>query len=204
MRTAVRSGSGVRGRHQPVVLAGFRPTWAQAFAGALPAAALGGLLLALVGFVVFLVPQMFGATGGPLRWDPWWRPAVTVPELFRYAVPTGLPSLLLAAAVVRRWTGVRLDETGVRGGSLGLTGFVPWRLVTEIRAERRRGRTAVVLYLTGGRCVRLPAPYHGIGCAADSRFERKLFLIYHVWATYRDPDRRTGAAPVGDIWSRHG
>ena len=190
MRAAARSGRGVRGGHQPVVLAGFRPTWAQAFVGALPATVLGGLLLMPLGFVVAVVSEALGAGGGDaVRPEPWWRLTGMARDVLRYVVPVAVSVLLLAATVIHRYTGVWLDESGVRGGTLGLAGFVPWRLVTEIRAERRRGRTAVVLYLTGDRCVRLPAPYHGLGAAADPRFERKLFLIYHIWATYRDTKR---------------
>jgi hypothetical protein len=54
-----------------------------------------------------------------------------------------------------------------------------------VRAERRGGRAHVAVYLDSGQIVRLLAPYDGGLVARDREFERKLFMLRHLWETHR-------------------
>ncbi|MFC7545570.1 hypothetical protein [Plantactinospora sp. GCM10030261] len=195
MRAATRSGGDYRGRHQAAVLARFQPTWRQAFARGLAA---GALLLAaglsIAGMALLLVPdEPAGRDVG--------RPATgrSVPHRFGPTVllagaPPGLG--LFMAVAHRRWATARLDVSGMRTGGGRRGGFVPWDRVTDIRAERRRRRTVVVVYGADGVVRRLRAPYDGELLAHDPRFERKLFLIQHLWETHRSWSI-PGRAPTG-------
>jgi hypothetical protein len=62
---------------------------------------------------------------------------------------------------------------------------VPWRRVEDLRTERRGGRIRISVYLAGGHALRLPAPYDGRLLSADPQFERKLFMLRHLWETHR-------------------
>jgi hypothetical protein len=73
----------------------------------------------------------------------------------------------------------------VQNAPSAFDGFVPWRLVVDIRAERRRWRTRVAIYLEDGSTLRLRAPYDGGLLGRDPRFEQKMFMICHLWETHR-------------------
>lgn len=189
MRAATRPGGEHDGKHRLAVLASFRPTWRQAFVSGLWAGVLGTLALtgaALTGPT--LLPVLGGAT---------WQLRAP-PQLTWFAVLAPLPLGLIYGLVVRRSIGARLDELGVRSVPLGLDGFAPWRLVVDIRAERRRGRTMIAIYLHNGATLRLRAPYDAV-LGRDPRFERKLFLICHIWETHRQwrvPGRTPDPGPT--------
>ncbi|WP_157756652.1 PH domain-containing protein [Plantactinospora sp. KBS50] len=158
------------------MLAIFRPTWRQIVAHALVAGSvtLAGVLL--LG-VLFTLARQRSAVGPRMPVDP--------------AVAAGLagalvPLAALGSGLVRWRTGACINSAGLRaGGPLGRTTFVPWERVTDVRAERRRRHTVVMVYGTDGVTRRLPAPYDGDLLAGDARFERKLFLVQHLWETHR-------------------
>jgi hypothetical protein len=164
------------------VLASFRPTWRQALACGLCPGVLGALAVAMTAVAA---PPLLDAVAGRTP-----QPGVP-PPLAWLAVLAPLPLGALGGFVLRRRVGARVHELGVQCGSFGPTGFAPWRLVVDVRAERRRCRTAVAVYLEDGSILRLRAPYDSRLLGRDPQFERKLFMICHLWETHRD-------------WSRHG
>lgn len=190
MRAATRPGGEQGGKHHLTVLASFRPTWRQAL--------LSGLWAGVVGVITLTSAALAGPTLLAVVVGGAWQ-LRTPSQSTWLAVLVPLPLGLVYGVAVRRRIGARLDELGVRSVPLGLDGFAPWRLVVDIRAERRHGRTLVAVYLRNGATLRLRAPYDGwIG--RDPRFERKLFLICHVWATHRDwrvPGRTSAPDPDG-------
>ncbi|WP_329108572.1 hypothetical protein OG792_07920 [Micromonospora sp. NBC_01699] len=176
MRTATRPGGDRDGRHQLAVLASFRPTWRQVI--------VSGLWTGFVGAVALTGAALTGPTLLAVLVGGTWQLRAP-PHSTWLALLVPVPLGLIYGLAVRRRIGARLDELGVRSVPLGLDGFAPWRLVVDIRAERRRGRTLVAVYLHNGATLRLRAPYDGV-LGRDPRFERKLFLICNVWATHRD------------------
>lgn len=107
------------------------------------------------------------------------------PENVWLAVPAPLVVGVVAGLATGRRPGVVLDPLGMHRLPAVRDGFTPWRQVLDVRTERRRRRTAVVVYLRDGSAVRLPAPYHGGLLGRDPGFERKLFTICHLWETHR-------------------
>ncbi|MEV4628843.1 hypothetical protein AB0J90_21500 [Micromonospora sp. NPDC049523] len=191
MRAATRPGGDQDGKHQLAVLASFRPTWRQAI--------VSGLWAGVVGTIVLAASAVTGPTLLAVLVGGTWNLRAP-PQSVLVAVLVPVPLGLIYGLAVRRRIGVRLDELGVRSVPLGLDGFAPWRLVVDIRAERRHGRTLVAVYLHSGATLRLRAPYDG-ALGRDPKFERKLFLICHVWETHRDwrvpactPEPRAGDA----------
>jgi hypothetical protein len=142
-------------------LVSFRPTWRQALCLGLWA----GMVCALVALAVaFVVPA-------------WLRPAILV----------GLPLVVtLAGVVAGRRGATEIDEYGIRRTGPGLPCVASWRQVVDIRPERRRRRTVVAVYLDSGETLRLFAPYDGLWLARDPFFERRLFMLVHLWETHRD------------------
>jgi hypothetical protein len=140
------------------VLACFRPTWRQAVGH--------GLYLGAVA----------GAAGLLM--------SLALPSTYRAVVALG-PAVVVAAAgiVAGRRASVEVDDQGIRFVPVG---FVPWKQVVGVRAERRRRRTVVVVYLESGETRRLPAPYDGAFVARDPLFERRVFMLCHLWETHRD------------------
>ncbi|MEJ3743624.1 hypothetical protein WEI85_10075 [Actinomycetes bacterium KLBMP 9797] len=138
------------------VLAVFRPTWRQAIGRGLYAA---GVIAA----VTFLM-------------------ALALPAAYRLVVVL-VPTVVAAAggALLTRRARVVADEHGLRAG-----GVVSWKRVVGIQAERRRRRTVVVVSLDPAGTVPLPAPYDGVWLAHDPLFERRLFMLRHLWETHRD------------------
>ena len=148
-----------------------RPTAAQAAGrGALAGAAVGAagsLVAAVAGWLV---------TGGlgPAGWV-----AVLVPLMVGGSVGAGL------GLVYGRAEGVDIDELGIRSVPAAVHAYASWRHVVDLRTERRGGRIHVAVFLRDGRSVRLRAPYSGRLLAADPEFERKLFMLRHLWIAHR-------------------
>jgi hypothetical protein len=141
-------------------LVSFRPTWRQAIGRGLCA----GVVCAAVALVVaFVVPARL-------------RPALVVVPLV----------IALAGVVASRRAGTEIDEYGIRRTVPALPGVASWRQVVDIRPERRHRRTVVAVYLDSGETLRLPAPYDGLWLARDPFFERRLFMLVHLWETHRD------------------
>jgi len=105
-------------------------------------------------------------------------------------VLAGLIGGALVALVFGRQGGADIDDRGihpVRTGPPGPHdgGFTAWQRIHDLRCERRRGRTQVVVYLDSGKTSWLRAPYHGRLLASDREFERKLFMLRNLWETHR-------------------
>ena len=137
----------------------FRPTWRQAVGRGLYA----GVACAVAAYLVALA----------LPGEP-------------HLVVALLPPLLaaLVAVAAGRRGGTEVDEYGIRRTPPG--GVASWKHVVDIRAERRRRRTVVVVYLDSGETLRLRAPYDGEWLGRDPFFERRLFMLVHLWETHRD------------------
>jgi hypothetical protein len=92
----------------------------------------------------------------------------------------------LVALLFGRQGGADIDDLGIHPvRAPGPHGFTSWRRVNDLRCERRRGRTQVVVYLDSGQTASLRAPYHGRLLASDPAFERKLFMLRNLWETHR-------------------
>lgn len=156
----------------------FRPTWRQVCGRGLFA----GVLVAAVA-ALFLVYE--GLTGSI--------------ELFDFVpVPAGFVLGAAFAAPLAYRSGASVDESGVHPIALGRStfGYAPWTSIVEIRPERRGTRTVPVIYLEGGRTLRMRAPYDGRLCAADPHFDEKVFMLRNLWETYRSwPAPAAGELP---------
>jgi len=174
MQTPVRLRGAYRGRHHVPVLATFRPTWRQALSRGVGAGVAGTGVLAVAALLIdgFAVPP-FAAPSFAGRTAVW------------LAVAAPLPLGVLAGLALGRRAGVRLDALGLHHLPLVRDGFTPWWRVADVRVERRRRRTIVVLYLGDGSVRPLRAPYDGSLFGRDTQFERKLFMICHLWETHR-------------------
>lgn len=142
-------------------LVSFRPTWRQAIGHGLSA----GVVCAGIALAV----------------------AFVAPTEVRFAVLVAPPLVVsLSGVVAGRRRGTEIDEYGIRRAMPALRGVASWRQVVDIRPERRRRRTVVAVYLDSGQTLRLPAPYDGLWLARDPFFERRLFMLVHLWETHRD------------------
>lgn len=164
----------------------FRPTLTQAFGRGAYVGALVGLAFA----VVTIVTWALGLTD-----------KLGLPGWLAVAVPlvTGIAGGAFTGLVFGREEGADVDDAGIhpapRRDSLM---YAPWQRIADLRTERRSGRTRVTVYFDTGQIARLQAPYHGRWLAADPEFERKLFMLRHLWETHRSytihtqfpPDRR--------------
>ncbi|MEQ4305693.1 hypothetical protein ABNF97_30650 [Plantactinospora sp. B6F1] len=169
MRAATRPGGQRRRREHRLVLAEFRLTWRQAVVRGLRWGGLGS------GAVIVIA----GALPGQRELTGWVWVAVLAP----------LPLGVLCGGVDRLRARSRLEEAGLRGRAYGAYAFVAWHRVVDVRAERRRGRTVVAVYLGDDRPMRLYAPYDGGLLDRDPRFEQKLVLICQVWEAHRHGSR---------------
>lgn len=161
------------------MLVTFRPSWRQALSAGLRAGTTGCLTFALVAAATTVAPPLAGRLAGTTV-DP-----LNLPAPAWMAVALSLPVGTLAVLLPARLLGVRLDGVGVHPLALGSQSVTPWTSVADVRTERRRRRTVVVLYLRDGSIVPLRAPYDGGLLGRDPQFERKLFLIRHLWETHR-------------------
>jgi hypothetical protein len=187
MRTAVGPRRAQRGRHQRAVLVTFRPTWRQALSAGLRAGAAGWIAIVLLTTAAIVAPPLAGRLAGTTV------AAATLPVPAWVAMALSIPIGTLAGLLLARQLGVRLDGVGVHRIALGAQSNAPWTRVVDVRTERRRRRTVVVLYLGDGSVVPLRAPYDGGLLGRDPQFERKLFLIRHVWETHRQLRNRIAA-----------
>ncbi|MEV1290298.1 hypothetical protein [Micromonospora sp. NPDC049679] len=162
------------------MLARFRPTWRQTTGRGLFLGGLAALVLALVMVGVVTGPALLDRMAGT-RFG-----GVDLPPVAWLAVLAPLPAGAVIGVLLRRRFGADLDRLGIHGIPLALEGFAPWKLVVDVRAERRRRRTVITVYLDDGTVARLRAPYDGELLGRDPEFEQKLFMICHLWETYRD------------------
>jgi hypothetical protein len=110
-----------------------------------------------------------------------------VPLWLALAAPLAVGPVVGAALAVLfgRDEGADVDDFGIHTVPGTAGGDAPWHRIKDLRAERRGGRTHVAVYLDSGQILRLPAPYDGGIAARDPRFERKLFMLRHLWETHR-------------------
>lgn len=179
MRTAVRPRGAQRGRHQRAVLVTFRPTWRQALSAGARAGFAATLGLTLAAVAATTAPPLAGRIAGTTI------DAATLPPMAWIAMLLPLPIGAMGGLFLGRQLGVRLDGVGVHPLWLAPQSVAAWGRVVDIGTERRRRRTVVALYLRDGAIVRLRAPYDGGLLGRDPLFERKLFMIRHVWETHR-------------------
>jgi hypothetical protein len=186
MRTAVRPRGAQRGRHHRAVLVTFRPTWRQTLSAGLRAGCAATGALALVAGAATALPPLAERITGTTLGLP------QLPALAWLAVLVPVPLGVLGGLLLGRQLGVRLDGIGVHPLSFAPQSDAAWARVMDIRTERRRRRTVVVLCLRDGSIVRLRAPFDGGLLGRDPQFERKLFMIRHVWETHRQLRNRVG------------
>lgn len=150
----------------------FRPTSVQIVARSL-LRSIGFTAVALVpstAIVAWQVPQL------------WWiLPAVPVVVM--------LATFTMSVRMAMR-SGVIADDTGIRPNAHDpevVKRYAPWPMITDIRAERWRGRTVPVIYLNDGAQPpwRLNAPYSGAFLAADPELDEKIFILRSMWDSYR-------------------
>jgi len=148
----------------------FRPTAAQAlgrgaFAGGLVGLVLAAVALLWAGVATRLDVPLWVAVGAALLLSPLAGAAYGV--------------------LFSRDEGADIDEIGIHPVPRTAGGNAPWQRIADVRAERHGGRTHVAVYLDSGRIVRLPAPYDGAFLGRDAEFERKVFMLRHLWETHR-------------------
>jgi hypothetical protein len=174
----------------------FRPTVTQALArGAAVGwriAACAGLLLVLAVHAGFVERP---AWLEPLHQLPAWvavgplpagSPVSPMPAgLALAAILVGLALGAAMAALLGRDAAVQIDDAGIRPAAERSTRVALWPDVVDLRTERYGRRTVVAVYLNTGEGIRLPAPYHGLLLAGDRQFERKFFMLRHLWETHR-------------------
>jgi hypothetical protein len=137
----------------------------------------GVLLLGALGLLGAL--EVFDWTGLAARWG--------VPRWLAVAAPLAAGSVAGGALAVLfgRDEGADVDDVGIHTVPRTAGGDAPWHRIEDLRAERRGGRTHVAVYLDSGQILRLLAPYDGGIAARDPQFERKLFMLRHLWETHR-------------------
>ena len=179
MQTPARPLPGWSRGAEPTIILRFRPTWRQALGHGAYAGCVTSAGLALVAVAAVAAPALVDAVADTdLR-----RPLPALGWLLFVLLPVPLGGL--AGLALGRRVGADLDELGVHATPDGIADFAPWKLVADVRTERRRRRTVVVVYLDNDTVVRLPAPYDGHLLGRDPVFERKLFRIHHAWETHR-------------------
>jgi hypothetical protein len=150
----------------------FRLTWQQAVGRGLWLGTVGGFVVLTSVAGVALVGAAVGRAAGPsaVGW---------------LVLVFGPPAVgVLLGVVVGRRVGTDVDAGGIVPVPWG-DDRQDWDRVVDLRAERRRTRTVVSVYLDSGLVVELRAPYDGELLAADPQFERKLFALAHLWRSHR-------------------
>ncbi len=94
--------------------------------------------------------------------------------------------VLVVVVVFGMPVGVDADDHGLHAVPRSLRLSASWPDIVDVRAERRRSRTVVVVYLGSGAVLLLRAPYDGRLLAHDPGFERKMFTLLNVWETHRN------------------
>jgi hypothetical protein len=164
----------------PSLLATYRRTRRQAMGRGLFVGGLIGVVLFLAGVVV--VVARAAMTGGT-----WPHESLVLFGLL--LIPAAIGTSVGVVSGVR--TGVDADELGIHSVPPLPRSFGPWSSIADIRAERRRSKTIVAVYLESGRVLRLRAPYDGQMLGHDPRFERKYFMLVTLWETHRSHRSRT-------------
>lgn len=149
--------------------AAFRRTPRQALGRGLYLGILAAALLALAVAAAFVGLRVLGARSPAYPWT--W---ISIFGVLVVVVVFGTP------------VGMDADDRGLRAvpGSARLS--APWPAIVDVRAERWRSRTVVVVYLESGAVLRPRAPYDGRLLAHDPGFERKMFTLLNVWETHRN------------------
>ena len=156
----------------------FRPTVGQVLGRG---AAIGGVVgVGLVGALALLgALEVLTSFGLPAR--------LGVRGWLAVAAPLAVGPVVGGAFAVLfgRDEGADVDDVGIHTVPPTVGGDAPWHRIEDLRAERRGGRTHVAVHLDSGQILRLPAPYDGGIAARDPQFERKLFMLRHLWETHR-------------------
>jgi hypothetical protein len=151
----------------------FRPTATQALGRGVYVGALTGIMIAPP--VSLLVALGVLARHGNSIW------IVIVAPVALGVVIGGAVGLALG-----RDEGADIDDVGIypapRTGTLECA---QWQHVADLSTQRHGGRTWVAVHLDDGRVARLPAPYDGRWLCADHQFERKVFVLRHLWEMHR-------------------
>jgi hypothetical protein len=148
----------------------FRPTRIQA-------AGHGGFVGGVIGATAGLVLLILSAVGMAGRLSGWLAALLLL--------ATGLVVGAATGVVFGRDEGADIDHHGIHPVPREPGVFAPWQHVEDLRAERRGGRTRVTVCFDTGHVSRLPAPYDGHLLGRDPQFERKLFMLRHLWETHR-------------------
>jgi hypothetical protein len=167
------------GGESPRLLATFRRTRAQALGHGFFVGAVVGAILLAVGIVATIVRDVMAGHVWPYPWL-WLLLALIVP-----IVVGGIIGTLIGGR-----SGADADILGIHSVPPLPRSFGPWPSIVDIRAERRRGRTIVAVYLESGSVLRLRAPYDGRLLGRNPRFEREVFLLMNLWETHRNRPRR--------------
>ena len=170
----------LRGGEGPRLLAAFRRTRTQALGHGLFVGTLIGAAALAAGLVATLIRGMVSAREWPYAWL-WLLLAVVLPVVIGGIIGTTTGCR----------TGVDADDLGIHSVPPLPRSFGPWPAIVDIRAERRRSRTIVAIYLESGAVLRLRAPYDGTMLGRDPRFERKIFALLNLWETHRSWRSRT-------------
>jgi hypothetical protein len=164
----------------PRLLAAFRRTRRQALGHGLFVGLLAASALVVAVLVATIVRWESDGHGLPAPWI-WFTAALIAPVV--------VGTVVGAATGVR--TGVDADDLGIHRVPPLPRSFGPWAAIADIRAERRRSRTIIAIYLESGAVLRLRAPYDGTLLGHDPRFERKFFTLLNLWETHRNWRSRT-------------
>jgi hypothetical protein len=150
----------------------FRPTATQALGR-------GAYIGTVVGLLLLGALTVLAWAGLTARWG--------VPPWLTLAAPLAVCPVIGAVYVLLfgRAEGADIDDFGIHTVPRTAGGDAPWHRIEDLRAERRGGRTHVAVYLDSGQIMRLLAPYDGGIVARDPEFERKLFMLRHLWETHR-------------------
>jgi hypothetical protein len=165
---------------RPRLLVAYRRTRRQALGRGMFIGGVIGVLLFVGGIVVAVARA--ATTGGT-----WPHESFILFSLL--LVPTAFGTLAGALSGVR--SGVDADELGIHSVPPLPRSFGSWPAIADIRAERRRSKTIVAVYLESGAVLRLRAPYDGQMLAHDPRFERKFFALLNLWEAHRGRRNRT-------------
>jgi hypothetical protein len=148
----------------------FRPTRVQA-------AGHGGFVGGVIGATAGLI-LLVGSAAGLIGRVSGWLAALL-------ALAVGLVVGAVTGLVFGRGEGADIDDRGIHPVPRLPGVYAPWQHVEDLRAERRGGRTRVTVCFDTGQMSRLRAPYDGPLLARDPHFDRKLFMLRHLWENHR-------------------
>jgi hypothetical protein len=124
-----------------------------------------------------------------------WATGVTGLSFWLALTPLAIGVLIGAGWGVAfgRREGTDVDDRGLHPVPAAPARYLPWPRVVLLRPEHRDGRTHVVAHLDTGEVIVLRAPYDGRLLARDRDFDRKMFVLRHLWETYRRPISPAGS-----------